>query len=1132
MNSDKLPNEKEIFLKALEFETPGERARYLEVTCRDDPSMRDRIEALLASHANPHTLLNQPLVSRSLVSLPETVVQPTDSMPDIDRIGPYKLLQVIGEGGFGIVYMAEQEMPIRRRVAVKVLKPGMDSHQVLARFEAERQALAMMDHPNIARVYDAGMTDEGRPYFVMELIKGQPISDYCDHHALSLKERLELFLPVCHAIHHAHQKGIIHRDIKPSNILVCTFDGKAVPKVIDFGVAKALSFPLTEKTLFTHFGQVIGTPEFMSPEQTQLDQLDIDTRSDVYSLGVVLYMLLTGSTPISRAELMKAGILEMLQAIRENEPECPSLRINQTRPTYPLRTDRTSPSNTPLSSILQGELDWIVMKSIDKDRNRRYASANELASDIDHYLKDEPVSACPPSRFYLLRKALAKHRVLLRTSLGVATALALTSIFSLWQWSIALHAMNAEALARKQSESAMQSEHEQRILAEKFAEEARIQEYRANTESKEAELRAKQFREASQRAIHNLYVTHMNLVGQHLEAGDLGHARRILERYSPPTDPVGFEWRRCKNVVDAARPLKVIPALSNHATISEDGNRIATSLLAQGVSQTYLLNSHSNHSTKLSTAAGTSAFSSDGTLLATGSIDHEEPRVTVFDIEQETSRSFSLSQRPLEIAFARQNQILVVRSVSAIDCIELDSGEIIRSLHHDQQPPTAIHVIHEVQPGLVVGYADGAILHWNLDSMKEPSSKVLYRQKQSLRFIHLNAHTQTMYVWNSLNHLVQIDLQSQKVLKTMTLPTFPNQIMALHSESPYALVGEPSGTVYAIHLKSGAVDFKVRVDTEYLSGLQFLKDGKQFFASGSSLQIWELSPRELQISIARNGSSMAMSPSGRNLLCGHHLHDLDRQTAIPLRVKGAILAADFSADGKQVVVGTNSGEVQLLDADTGKPLQDFQGHRMHVPTVAIAPNGRWIASGSMDFSTRLWEIDSPNSKHTLSGHTTPVTSVAFSPDSRFLATAQGDRRMRLYQVESGELIATFDECDHIIQHVQFSPDQSHIALCVGNDVEYWHVESKSRVQTFRGHSAMVWSTDFSRDGSTLASASQDRSILLWDVATGEPKLRQSFADGPRRVKFSQDDTRMAVGTNHSVEYFLGVTDAPSSDNSR
>ncbi len=482
------------------------------------------------------------------------------------------------------------------------------------------------------------------------------------------------------------------------------------------------------------------------------------------------------------------------------------------------------------------------MKSIDKDRNRRYASANELALDIDHYLRDEPVSACPPSRFYLLRKALAKHRVLLRSILGVGAALMLTSIVSLWQWSIAIHAKNAESLARKESEKAVQSEQEQRILAERYAEKARMQEYRANEESKEAELRAQQFREASQRATHNLYVTHMNLVGQHMEAGDLEQARRILDRYSPQSDSVGFEWRWWKNVVDSVRPVKRIPAFSNQATISGNGKWVASSLLAQGVSQTYLLDPHSLHSTKVSTAAGTSAFSSDETLLAIGSIEHEDPRVTVFDIEQETSRSFTLPQRPLDIAFARDNQIVVVRSASAIDCIDLESGEIVRSLQHEQQVPTAIHVVHEMQPGIVVGYADGAILHWNLDSLNEPSSQLLYRLKESCRLIHLNTHTQTMHVWDSLNRLVPIDLKAQKVMKSITLPNFPNQILAFHSESPYALVGESSGTIYAIHLQSGAIDFKVRVDTEFLSGLQFLQDGKQFFVSGSSFKFGSLAP--------------------------------------------------------------------------------------------------------------------------------------------------------------------------------------------------------------------------------------------------------------------------------------------------
>jgi serine/threonine protein kinase/WD40 repeat protein len=325
-------------------------------------------------------------------------------------IGPYKLLQQIGEGGFGVVYMAEQEQPVRRTVALKIIKPGMDSREVIARFEAERQALALMDHQNIARVLDAGTTDRGRPFFVMELVRGVPITEYCNNNRLTPRERLELFAPVCHAIQHAHQKGIIHRDIKPSNVLVCLYDGKPVPKVIDFGVAKAIEQRLTEKTMFTRYGQVVGTLEYMSPEQAESSQLDIDTRSDVYSLGVLLYELLTGSTPITRDQLRQASFVEMLRLIRESEPERPSLRLSRSHDTLPSISAQRRTEPAKLSAILRGELDWVVMKTLEKDRTRRYETALGLAQDIERYLCDEPVAACPPSVGYRTRKLIRRHR--------------------------------------------------------------------------------------------------------------------------------------------------------------------------------------------------------------------------------------------------------------------------------------------------------------------------------------------------------------------------------------------------------------------------------------------------------------------------------------------------------------------------------------------------------------------------------------------------------------------------------------------------------------------------------------------------------------------------------------------------
>ncbi|MEM1249144.1 MAG: serine/threonine-protein kinase [Acidobacteriota bacterium] len=324
-------------------------------------------------------------------------------------IGPYKLLQEIGEGGMGVVYMAEQTEPVKRRVALKVIKPGMDSRRVVARFEAERQALALMDHPSIAKVLDAGATDGGYPYFVMELVNGIPITEYCDQEHMPTEARLELFVSVCRAVQHAHQKGIIHRDLKPSNILVAEYDGVPVAKVIDFGVAKATAAQLTDKTLFTEFGQVIGTPEFMSPEQARRNQLDVDTRSDIYSLGIVLYQLLTGETPFGSERFRRAAWDEMAKIIREEEPMRPSQKVGSSASLEQVATDRgTSPGRLP--GVMRGDLDWIVMKTLAKDRNKRYPSASELADDVGRYLAEEPVQARPPSPFDRTVKFTRRHR--------------------------------------------------------------------------------------------------------------------------------------------------------------------------------------------------------------------------------------------------------------------------------------------------------------------------------------------------------------------------------------------------------------------------------------------------------------------------------------------------------------------------------------------------------------------------------------------------------------------------------------------------------------------------------------------------------------------------------------------------
>ena len=464
--------EKEIFESAIEIASAEERQGYVKGACDGDADLIARVQALLKAHDEATGFLREKsAAANKTIRLGESAV--TEGPGTV--IGRYKILQQIGEGGCGVVYMAEQSEPVRRRVALKVIKLGMDTKSVIARFEAERQALAMMDHPNIAKVLDAGATETGRPYFVMELVRGVKMTDYCDEAKLSTRERLDLFIQVCHAIQHAHQKGIIHRDLKPSNILVTINDGVPVPKVIDFGIAKATTGQqLTDKTLFTAYEQFIGTPAYMSPEQAVMTSLDIDTRSDIYALGVLLYELLTGKTPFDAKELLQAGFDEMRRTIREVEPARPSTRLSTM-----LEADLTSVAQRrhadapKLIHTLRGDLDWIVMKALEKDRSRRFETANGFAMDIQRYLNNEPVTARPPSSVYRLQKLVRRNT----TAFAAAAAVLLALVFGLITTQRqAVRARKAERLAQSRladAEAGLAAEKELRLRSEigkKYAE--------------------------------------------------------------------------------------------------------------------------------------------------------------------------------------------------------------------------------------------------------------------------------------------------------------------------------------------------------------------------------------------------------------------------------------------------------------------------------------------------------------------------------------------------------------------------------------------------------------------------------------------------------------------------------------
>ena len=1004
-----------------------------------------------------------------------------------DRIGRYRLLEEIGRGGCGVVYMAEQEVPLRRRVALKIIKLGMDTQQVVARFEAERQALAMMDHPNIARVLDAGATDTGRPYFVMELVGGIKITDYCDEYHLTVRQRLDLFIPVCQAIQHAHQKGIIHRDIKPSNVLVTVHDGKAVPKVIDFGIAKATQGRLTDQTLFTAFEQFLGTPAYMSPEQTQLGGLDIDTRSDIYSLGVLLYELLAGKTPFDTKEMLAAGLDEMQRTIREVEPVRPSTRLTQERAAH--SASGRSEVRNPKSEV-DKDLDWIVMKCLEKDRARRYETANGLASDIQRHLKQEPVVARPPSVLYTVQKLFRRNKLLVLTGAAIASVLLLGIAGIFWQWRRADEANRDSTRSNEQLRGALnQMESIQLQRAEEYmADERRLDALprwalvlRNNPSNRIAAERLMSTlshrnwarlacppMEHSNRVTFALFSADGKRVvtssadntawvwdaatGQRL-AGPFTHSAEINTAVFSPDRRfvVTASQDKTARIWNALTGVPITPPLVHHADVTTaqfrpDGKLILTT--SGGAGQLWNAGTGERVGAALDVAAFVfdARFSPDGSRVALACAPGE---ARVWEVASGVRRHiFKHTNNVWYVAFSPNGKLLVTTSDDKTARVwDVESGQpACEALQHQGRVTVA-----EFSPdGQRVATAshDNTAQIWNART----------GQKIGPPLKHNNAVRRAMF--------------SPEGLRVATA-SWDKTVRVWD-----ALTGEPLTEPMA--------------HDSTVFGVQFSPDGERVLTSsnGKAVLIWQVI-----------GTS-----------------------ALTFQLPYRITALDFSPDGKRVVVASDGEHTSVWDAFTAHPASLPLIHPANPPSThpvitvdhaVFSPDGKLVATAADDWRARIW---SANDGRLLKSpmHSLPldeVRHVAFNADStRLLAT--GHNTATIWDASNGVRLAVIQHDAGLSQPACFSPDGREVLTATETGIaRVWDARSGKPVTPPLSHATSITSAQFSPDGRFMLTTARAPSFFIWDKSTGHQwERRWPHRDPVLSASYTRDGKRVISST--------------------